>query len=163
MDQNQISKCISDELQVPQILLWCDEIGVRSCSCWFPWGAASSSPNSGCWNRPANSQWAASGRFQGLDSDHTSGCIYPQSQIHPFLPVFPSGMRFELKKLRVNKPTGFGWFVCFFVCFTNFFPCEKNMSHCNHTLQKKRILEYFRCRHRRTTVYAEERENEARI
>lgn len=28
MDQNQISKYISDELQVPQILLWCSEIDV---------------------------------------------------------------------------------------------------------------------------------------
>lgn len=65
-------------------------------------------------------------------------------------------MTFELKELEVNKPSGYGGFVCLF--FTNLCFHVKNMrSHYNHTLQKNNSRECFRCRHGGITVYAEER------
>lgn len=108
----------------------------------------------------SSSPWAARGSFQHPDSDHTSGCTYPEVKSTHSSPFSHQGWDLNWNSYGSISQQDL---VDLFVCFRNFFPYEKNMSHCNHTLQKKRILEYFRCRQRRTAVNAEERENEARI
>lgn len=50
LDQDQISKYISDELQIPQILLWCNEIDVLVRA-----GFLEQLQSSECWDRAANS------------------------------------------------------------------------------------------------------------
>lgn len=103
LDQDQISKYISDELQIPQILLWCNEIDVLVRA-----GFVEQLQSFECWDRAANTWRAARGRFQGPDS------ATPQSaQMHPFLTIFIIRDSIWTETVRVNKPSGFSWFVCF--------------------------------------------------
>lgn len=92
---------------------------------WFPWAAASSFQSSTCWNRPANSWWAARGSFQGPDSSHTWRCTLPNIR-QPLPPFCSSGLTFRLKQESESHRNLVDLCVCFF--YKSLFPWEKKMQ-----------------------------------